>query len=170
MATGTTIRTFSPMTILASTIPFPLDGAERSARLAHPTRLGRRPRDGKLRRLAELETLQGCRPHDLEVLASVADMTHVRAGEVLADGVELRRQWWMPLEGWLLAEGEQAVSRTVPAGWSWVAPRLPAPRGRLTAVRDGMVLVAPVQRLSAVIEEHARLGSVVRASLVGGDV
>jgi hypothetical protein len=76
----------------------------------------------------------------------------------------------MPVEGWLLAEGDQTVSRTVPEGWSWVAPRFPAPGGRLLAVRDTWVLVAPVQRLGATLEQHPRLGAAVRATLVGGDV
>ncbi|HEY2428491.1 MAG TPA: hypothetical protein VGI06_06145 [Acidimicrobiales bacterium] len=159
------------MTTLAPTISLPLDGAERASRRAHPARarIGR-PRDGKLARLAALEALAGCGRRDLEALASVADLTRVPAGTVLADGPELRRQWWMPVDGWLLAEGHHTVSRTVPAGWSWAAPRFPAPGGRLTAVRESWVLVAPVPRLGAVLEECPRLGTAVRATLVGGDV
>jgi hypothetical protein len=168
MAGRRPIRTVSTMTTFAPPIPLPVDGRE-AARLDHPTRR-HRWRDGKLRAMAAVDSLSGCRRQDLEVLAATADLIRVPAGAVLAEGWDFTRQWWMPLEGWLLAEGDSVVARTIPAGWSWVAPRFPATNGRLSSPRESRLLVAPVHRLSPVLDDNPRLGEVVRATLVGGDV
>jgi hypothetical protein len=171
MAGRPPIRTVIGMDTLAPPILLPLDGAEQASRLAHPARRrARRHRDGKLELMAAVDGLARCRWTDLEVLARTADLVHVGPGTVLAEGWEFRRQWWMPLEGWLLVEGEGTISRTVPAGRSWVAPRLPDPQGRLSALREATALVAPVHRLAATLEVRPGLGSAVRATLLNGDV
>lgn len=172
MATLRPIRTVSTMTSFAPPIALPLDGRD-AARVDHPTRRrdrGTRWKDGKLRMMAAVPSLAECHRTDLEVLAAVADVIRVPAGSVLAEGWDLARQWWMPLEGWLLAEGDAVIARTIPTGWSWVAPRLPAVGGRLTAPQASQVLVAPVPRIASTLTDHPRLGAAIRATLVGGDV
>lgn len=172
MAERHPIRTVSTMTTFAPPIPLPVDDRQ-AARLDHPARRRDRAgrwRDGKLRAMAAVDSLAACRRPDLEVLAAAADLIRVPAGTVLAEGWEFTRQWWMPVDGWLLAEGDSVVARTVPTGWSWVAPRFPAANGRLSSPRESRLLVAPVHRLASVLDEHPRLGDVVRATLVGGDV
>ncbi len=164
MAAAGPIRTVCTMT----TITVPLDAARRASRLAHPAR--RRLRDEKLEQLRGVEALAGCRRPELEALGRVADVMVVPAGTVLAEGWELTRQWWMPIDGWLLAEGDGALARTVPAGSSWAAPRIAPESGRLTALRPSTVLVAPVGRLMGAMADHPRLGTAIRASLAGGDV
>jgi hypothetical protein len=157
---------------LAQSVILPLDDARRSARSVHPARRSRqfgRP-DGKIDLLANLESLTDCRRPDLETLASTADLIQVPAGTVLAEGAELARFWWMPVEGWLLAEGDTEVSRSIPTGWSWTAPRLPAVNGSLMALRPARLLVAPVHRIAGALNTRPRLGRAVRATLVGGDV
>jgi hypothetical protein len=161
------------MMTFARTVPFPIDAAERQSRLAHPTRRSaRRSRygDGKLDRLAAVESLDGCRRAELEALAAAADLIRIPAGTRLAGGVDFSRQWWMVLDGWLLVEGDGDVARAIPAGSSWTAPRLPSPAGRVTAARDSVLLVAPLGRLKNALWEHPRLDTAIRATLVGGDV
>jgi hypothetical protein len=151
-----------------TTIVLPLNPAERAGRLAHPARRRLRLADGKLERLARVPVFAQSRRTELMALGAVTDLVDVGAGTVLATGAALGRNWWMVLDGWLLAEG--SVARAVPAGWSWVAPQLPASDGCLSARREATVLVAPVHRLASTLRQYPRLGSAVRATLVGGDV
>jgi len=167
------------MTTFATPITLPLTGVETDTRVGYPTRdrarvAGRRPWarkvDGKVEMLRAVQALDGCGTGELNALARSADLVHVPAGTVLAEGAEFSRQWWMPIEGWLLVEGDGNVSRTIPAGSSWTAPRIPALGGRITALRDTTTLVAALPHITAALYDYPRLGSAIRASLVGGDV
>jgi hypothetical protein len=172
MAAGPPIRTVMHMTTtFGQTIPLPLDRVERS-RVHHPARRPARwaRGDAKLEMLHSIDSLAGATRADVVALAAVADIVRIDVGAVLEQGWRLGQQWWMPVDGWLLAEGDGTVARTVPAGHSWVAPRLPSARGRLTALRAGSVLVARVPTLASALADHPRLGEIVRATLVAGDV
>jgi hypothetical protein len=167
MANGRHFRTVTCMTIIAPPLSLPIDTTDRATRLARRTR---RFGDGKLDLIAGVPTLSACRRPDLEALGATADLVFVGAGTELASGAGFGHQWWMPGDGWLLAEGGDSIARTIPAGWSWTAPHLAAPAGRLSAPRKATVLVAPVQRMKALLHQNPRLGAAIRATLVGGDV
>jgi len=169
MAAGPAIRTVTAMTTtLAPTITLPLERSRDLHPARRPARWARR--DGKLELIHGIDSLAGSPRSDVVALASVADLIEVSAGTVLEEGRRFGQQWWMPVDGWLLAEGDGNLARTVPAGASWVAPRLPATGGRLTALRDGSVLVARTASLATTLFERPRLGATIRATLVAGDV
>ena len=157
-----------PVSITAEPAARTARTARREAgRTARAARWLNRNADGKLELVSGVESLAGVARADLLALTIAADLVEVSEGTVLAEGRDLTHWWWMPVEGWLLLSGQGKQAVTIPAGWSWMAPGRAIPAGaRLTALRGGRMLTAPVPRILGALDEHPRLARAISSTLV----
>ena len=164
-------HTVTPMTTYLPPLSISTVG-DRAARerVAHPARWRSRSSDRKVTLLAQIDAFSSLRKADLIALGAAADVIATPAGEVLAQDRDLSRHWWMPLDGWLLLSGQGKQAITVPAGWSFTADRNGPLTGRLSALREGRILTAPIQSLLGALDAHPHLAEAVRSTMVSIDV